>query len=83
MIWWTCNLVSALRRALSTEVIRSRDSSIGIATAYRLDDRRIWNSSPDRVKNCFHVVQTSSGALPASIPAGTGGCSPGCKAVGT
>jgi hypothetical protein len=74
--------VSVLRRAWTTDVIRSWDISVSIATAYGVDDRRIWNSSPGRLKNCFHVVQTGYGALPVSIPMGNRGCVPGDKAVG-
>jgi hypothetical protein len=47
----------------------SRDSAVGIATAYGLDDRRF--------------VQTGSGAHPASYLVGTGGSFPGDKAAGS
>jgi hypothetical protein len=39
-------------------------------------------SSPGRVKNFLHVVQTGSGADPASYSMGTGGSFPGGKAAG-
>jgi hypothetical protein len=54
-------------------VIRSRDSSVGIATGYGMDDRGDRSSSPSRVKNFLHVVQTGSGVHPTSSPMGTGG----------
>jgi hypothetical protein len=56
------------------ELWGSRDSVVGIATGYGLDD---WgrSSSPGRVKNFLHV-QTGSGAHPASYPMGTGGSFP-------
>jgi hypothetical protein len=41
------------------------------------------SSSPGRVKNFLHAVQTGSGAHPASYPMGTGGAFPGVEAVGT
>jgi hypothetical protein len=50
----------------------SRDSSVGIATDYRLDSR---GSIPGRDKNfsLLHSVQTAFEALPASYPMGTAG----------
>jgi hypothetical protein len=57
------------------------DSSVGIATSYRLDDRGVRVSSPDRVKNFVYVIQTGSGFHP-TYPMGTGGCFPGGKAAG-
>jgi hypothetical protein len=50
----------------------TRDNSVGIATGYWLDDR---GSSLDRYKvlSLFQVIQTGSGAHPASYPMGTGG----------
>jgi hypothetical protein len=44
---------------------------------------RGWNSSPGRVKNFLcHVIQTSSGAHPASYTMGTGASFFGGKAAG-
>jgi hypothetical protein len=60
----------------------SRDSVVGIATGYWLDNRGGQSSSPGRVKNFLHVVQTGSGANPASYPMGTGGSFPRGKAAG-
>jgi hypothetical protein len=52
----------------------SRGSAVGIATGYALDEREVGvrvligaRFSP------LHVVQTSSGAYPASYPMGTNG----------
>jgi hypothetical protein len=48
-------------------IIRSRDSSVGIETAYA------WNQFTARANFLFlHSVQTVSGAQPASYPMGTG-----------
>jgi hypothetical protein len=49
----------------------SRDSSVGIATGYGLDDQRGGSSSPGRVK-IFHF----------SYKMGTGGSFPGVKRQG-
>jgi hypothetical protein len=54
----------------------SRDSSVGTATGYGLDDRLGQEFS------LLNVVQTGSGAYPASYPMGTGGFFPGGKAAG-
>jgi hypothetical protein len=58
----------------------TRDSSVGIVTGYGLDK---WgrSSSPGMVKNFLPVVQTGSGAHPASFPMGPGGFFPGGKAT--
>jgi hypothetical protein len=58
----------------------SRDSVVGIATAYGLEDRGCRSSSSGRVT--VHVVQTGSGAHPTSYPMATGGAFPGGKAAG-
>jgi hypothetical protein len=63
---------------------KSRDSSVGIALGYGLDD---WGS---RVRflagvgnfSLHHRVQNGSGAHPASYPMGTGSSFPGGKAAG-
>jgi hypothetical protein len=52
---------------------RSRDSVVGIATCYGLDDRGAGVLSPGRVKNFLHFVQTGSGFYTTSYPIGTGG----------
>jgi hypothetical protein len=51
-----------------TKEIGDRDSAVGIATDYGLDDR----GGPSRVKNFLHVVQTGSGAHPTYYPMGIG-----------
>jgi hypothetical protein len=62
----------------------SRDSSVGIATDYGLDDRMIGFRFPAGVGNFSlrHRVQTGSEAHPAFNPTGTGGSFPGGKAAG-
>jgi hypothetical protein len=63
--------------------LESRDSSVGIATVYGLDDRGVGVRVPvgSRI-SLLHVVQTGSGAHPASYPMGTGGFSSGVKLPG-
>jgi hypothetical protein len=58
---------------------KSRDSSVGIATGYGLDDRGSRFRFPAGAGNfSLHWrVQTGSGAHPTSYPMGTGGCLPG------
>jgi hypothetical protein len=53
----------------------SRDSSVGIATGYGLDDRMIWVRFPAGAGNfsLHHRVQTGTGAHPASYTMDTGG----------
>jgi hypothetical protein len=57
----------------------SRDSSVGIALSYGLDDRGSRVRFPAGVGNfsLHHRVQNGSGALPASYPMGTRGSFPG------
>jgi len=55
-------------------LLKSRGSSFGIATSYRLDD---WGSGVQ-----FHRIQTGSRAHPASYPMGTRGSFLGSKAAG-
>jgi hypothetical protein len=59
----------------------SRDSSVGIATGYGLDDQGGESSSPGRVK-IFHFSISSRPALGSTQPPikmGTGGSFPGVK----
>jgi hypothetical protein len=68
----------------TTIYLGSRDSSVGIALAYGLDD---WGSRvrfPTGAGNfsLHHCVQTDSGAHPTSYPMGTRGSFPGGKAAG-
>jgi hypothetical protein len=58
-------------------LIRSRDSIVGIATAYGLDDLGVGVRVPlgSRIFS-LHVVQTGSGVHRTSYPRGTGGSFP-------
>jgi hypothetical protein len=61
-----------------------RNSSVGIATGYGLDDRMIGFQFAAGAGN-FSLrrhVQTGSGAHPASYPMSTGDSFPGGKATG-
>jgi hypothetical protein len=63
---------------------KSRDTSVGIALGYKLDD---WGSRvrfPAEAGNfsLHHRVQNGSGAHPASYLMGTRGSFPGGKAAG-
>jgi hypothetical protein len=62
----------------------SRDSSVGIATGYRLDDRegREFESRQGKKFSLLHIVQTGSGVHPTSYKMGTGGFSPEVKRQG-
>jgi hypothetical protein len=60
--------------------VRSRDSAVGIATGYGLDDRGVGDRVP--VGSLHHVVQTGSGAHPASYTMGTGDSFSGVKRPG-
>jgi hypothetical protein len=52
----------------------SRDSSVGIATGYGLDDQGGGSSSPGREKiSLLHIVQTGSGVHLTFYKMGTGG----------
>jgi hypothetical protein len=64
--------------------IKSRDSSVGIALGYGLDDRGSRVRLPAGAGNfsLHHCVQNSSRAQPASFPMGTRGSFPGGKAAG-
>jgi hypothetical protein len=62
----------------------NRDSSVGIALGYRLDDRGYRVRFPARAGNfsLHRSVQNGSGAHPASYPIGTGASFAGSKAAG-
>jgi hypothetical protein len=62
----------------------SRDSSVGMALGYGLDDRGCRVRFPSGTGNfsLHHQVQNGSGAHPASYPMGTGGSFPDGKAAG-
>jgi hypothetical protein len=62
----------------------SRDSSVGIATGYGLDDRMIGVRFPAGAGN-FSLrrrIQTDSGVHPVSFQMVTGGSFPGGKTAG-
>jgi hypothetical protein len=61
-----------------------RDSSVGIALGYGLDDRGSTVRFPVRAGrfSLHHSVKNGSGAHPASYAMGTRGCFPGGKAAG-
>jgi hypothetical protein len=63
---------------------KSRDSSVGIALGYGLDDRSSKVRFPKGAGNfsLHHRIQNGSEAHPASYPMGTRGSFPGAKAVG-
>jgi hypothetical protein len=63
---------------------KSRDSSVGIALGYGLDDRGSRIRFPAGAGNfsLHHRVQNGSGTHPASHPMGTRGSFPGVKAAG-
>jgi hypothetical protein len=62
----------------------SRDSSVGIATGYGLDDRMIGVQLAAGAENIplRHHDHTGCGAHPASCPMGTEGSFPGGKSTG-
>jgi hypothetical protein len=64
---------------------KSRDSSVGIAPSYGLDDRGSRVRFPAGAGNfsLHHRVQTDSGAHPVSYPRGTSGSFPRGKAAGS
>jgi hypothetical protein len=63
---------------------KSRDSSVGIALGYGLDDRGSGVRFPagSGSFSLLHRVQYGSGAHPAAYPVGTRGSFPGGKVVG-
>jgi hypothetical protein len=68
---------------LSYTTTGSRDSSIGIVTGYRLDDRGVGIRVLSKRKyfSLLFMVQTDSEAQPASYPVGSVGPIPGDKAA--
>jgi hypothetical protein len=63
---------------------KNRDSSVGIALGYGLDDRSSRVRFPAEVENfsLHHRVQNGSGVHPASCPMGSRGSFPGGKVTG-
>jgi hypothetical protein len=68
----------------ASTVRKSRDSSVGIALGYELDDRgsRVSFPAGDGNFSPHHRVQNGSGAHPASYPMGTRGSFPAGEAAG-
>jgi hypothetical protein len=63
-------------------ISKSRDSAVGIATGYVLDDQGVGVRVPlGKEFSLLHVVQTGSGVHPTSYPMGTGGSFSGGKAA--
>jgi hypothetical protein len=64
-------------------IVKSWDSSVNIATSYRLDDWMIgvWFLAGAGNFCPWHCIQTGSGAHPTSYPVGIGSSFPGCKAA--
>jgi hypothetical protein len=66
-----------------TEILRSWDSVVGIASGYGLDGRGVGVRVPvGHEFSLFHVVQTGSGIHPSYYPTDTGGSFPEGKAQG-
>jgi hypothetical protein len=62
---------------------RSRDSSVGIATSYGLDDRGSdFESRWSQELSLLQIVETDYEVHPTSYPMGTGGSFPGGKRPG-
>jgi hypothetical protein len=72
------------RLEISIIIPLTRDSSVGIALGYGLDDRgsRVRFSVGAGNFSLHHRVQNGSGAHPASYPMGTRGSFPGNKVTG-
>jgi hypothetical protein len=84
--WSVCSLRDFPTKLASSQppsrpllLLLSRDSVVGIATGYGLDDRGVGVRVS--VKTFLHVVQTGSRVHPTYL-IGTEGSFPGCKAAG-
>jgi hypothetical protein len=79
-----CHLQQSVKKNVCTFSYESRNSSVGIALGYGLDDRGFRVRFPAEAVNfsLHHRVQNGSGAHLAPYPMGTGGCFPGGKAPG-
>jgi hypothetical protein len=77
-------LIAYTNYSIPADVKRSRDSSVGIALGYGLDDRGSRVLFPAGAGNfsLHHRVQISSGAHPVSYLMGTGALSLGVKRPG-
>jgi hypothetical protein len=68
---------------IDINIYKSRDSIVGIATGYGLDDRGVGVRVPvGQECSHLHVVQTGSGVQPTSYPKGTGPFPPEAKRPG-
>jgi hypothetical protein len=67
---------------LGINYIGSRDSAVGNATSYELDDRVVGVRVPMSQFSFFHDIQTGSGAHPVSYLMSTGNFFPGVKRPG-
>jgi hypothetical protein len=78
------NIYKQIFKFSTYRFIKSRDSSVGIALGYGLEDRGSWVRFPAGTGNfsLHHRVQNGSGAHPASYPMGSRGPFPGGKVVG-
>jgi hypothetical protein len=78
-----CILFAAYKNKAIKLMTESRDSSVGIALGYGLDDRgsEVRFPAGDGNFSLSHRVQNGSGAHPASYPMGTRGSFPGGKAA--
>jgi hypothetical protein len=54
-------------------MFKSRDSAVGTATGYGLEDRGVRVGVKGQEFSLLHVVQTGSGANPTAYPVGAGG----------
>jgi hypothetical protein len=72
------------RNRLRYSLDKSRDTSVGIALGYGLDDQGSRVRFPAGARNFSlnHRVQNGSGVHPASYPVGTRGSSPEVKRPG-
>jgi hypothetical protein len=75
-----CKYMNWIHLAQDTD--RSRDSSVGIALGYGLDDRGSRVRFPAGNFSLHHLVQTSSGAHISSYPMGNRGTFPEVKRPG-
>jgi hypothetical protein len=65
------------------EIAMNRDSSVGIATGYQLDDRGVEvRVLLGQEFSLLHVFQTGYGTYSVSYKMNTGGSFPGSKAAG-
>jgi hypothetical protein len=83
-IYTKCFKINTPEFSECLRMCNSRDSSVGIALGYGLDDRgsRVRFQAGARSFSLHHRVQNGSGAHPASYPMGTRGSFPGGKAAG-